>query len=118
MKILRDPADIERLARVETHEPTAPAPAIRATPFVWRPPAQIPRRRFVYGRHYARRFVSATVGSGAVGKSSFLIAEALAIVTGRALLGVVPQERGRAWLWNGEDPREEIEWRVAAAWRW
>ena len=34
------------------------APALKATPFVWRNPHLIPPRRFLYGRHIARGFVS------------------------------------------------------------
>jgi hypothetical protein len=37
------------------------------------------------------------------------------MVTGRMLLGDDPTGRLRVWLWNGEDPRDEIERRVAAA---
>lgn len=97
----------------ESH-PTAPL-AIRATPFVWIDPRSIPRRKWLYGRHYIRRYPTATVAPGGVGKTSLIIVEALAMVTGRALLGVPVPERLRVWLWNGEDPREEIERRVAAA---
>src|SRR3712207_4296737 len=88
---------------------------IMATPFVWRDPSTIPRRRWIYGGHYVRGFVSATISPGGIGKSSLAIVEALAIVTGRPLLGVVPDEPGRVWIWNGEDPREELERRIAAA---
>jgi hypothetical protein len=90
-------------------------PAIKATPFVWRDPRTIPTRKWVYGRHYIRKFVSATVAPGGVGKSSLSVVEALAMATGRNLLGTQPVERVRVWLWNGEDPKEEIERRIAAA---
>ena len=53
--------------------------------------------------------------SGAYGKSSLAIAEALAIVTGRALLDITPDERANVWLWNGEDPMEELQRRIVAA---
>lgn len=92
-------------------------PKIKATPFFWRDPAQIPRRQWLYGRHYIRRFPTATVAPGGLGKTSLIIVEALAMVTGRPLLGVAVPEPLRVWLWNGEDPREEIERRVAAACR-
>lgn len=88
---------------------------IRATPFVWRDPRTIPRRRWLYGFHYIRQFVSTTVAPGGVGKSSLSIIEALAMATNRPLLGVTPNEHSRVWLWNGEDPRDEIDRRVAAA---
>ncbi|KQS75459.1 hypothetical protein ASG32_27230 [Methylobacterium sp. Leaf361] len=37
------------------------------------------------------------------------------MVTGKPLLGVRVPEPLRVWVWNGEDPREEIERRLAAA---
>src|SRR3954447_8157562 len=93
---------------------TEAPPTIAATPFLWIDPATIPLRQFVYGRHYIRQFVSTTVAPGGVGKSSLGIAEALAIASGKALLGVQPEGRSRVWLWNGEDPIEELQRRVMA----
>ena len=93
----------------------ASAPQIVATPYVWRDPKTIPRRAWVYGSHLIRRFVSTTVAPGAVGKSSLTMVEAIAMATGRALLGTHPAGgKLRVWLWNGEDPLEELERRVAA----
>jgi len=88
---------------------------IRAAPFHWRDPASIPLRKWIYGRHYIRRFVSTTVAPGGVGKSSLGIVEALAIVSGRDLLGIQPNERTNVWIWNGEDPLEELQRRIMAA---
>jgi hypothetical protein len=87
---------------------------IRATPFVWCEPRNLPPRRFVYGRHLIERFLSSIVAPGGVGKSSLELVEILAMVTGRPLLGVKPARRLRVWYWNGEDPKEEIERRIAA----
>lgn len=96
-------------------EDIAPPPRqIRATPYVWRSPEKIPPREWLYGRHLIRRFLSTTVAPGAAGKTSLLLVEAVAMVTGRALLGVKPGKPLRVWYWNGEDPLEEIERRVAA----
>ncbi len=76
----------------------------------------MPRRRWLYGRHIIRKFVSTTLAPGGVGKSALLLAEALAMITGRAILGITPDEGPlRVWLWNGEDPLEETERRVLAA---
>lgn len=88
--------------------------AIRATPYVYRDPATIPVRQWVYGKHLIRKFLSTTVAPGAVGKSSLVLVEAIAMVTGRPLLGVPVPKRLRVWYFNGEDPLEEIERRVAA----
>lgn len=90
-------------------------PAITADTFVWRDPATIPQRQWLYGRHYIRQFISATVAPGGVGKSSLAIVEALAMVTGRNLLGVQSSCPLRVWYWGGEDPLEETERRIHAA---
>ena len=90
------------------------AKKITATPFVWRDPAKMPRRQWIYGHHIIRRFLSTTVAPGAVGKSSLTMVEAVALATGRNLLGTQPAGRLKVWVWNGEDPLEELERRVAA----
>ena len=92
----------------------ASTPKIAARPFVWRDPATMPRRQWLYGRHVIRRFLSTTVAPGAVGKSSLTMVEAIAMATGRPLLGTHPASRLKVWIWNGEDPLEELERRVAA----
>ena len=87
---------------------------ITATPFIWRDPKTIPRRQWLYDRHFIRKYATATVAPGGLGKTSLVLVEALAMVTGRPLLGVRVAEPLRVWVWNGEDPREEIERRLAA----
>jgi hypothetical protein len=88
---------------------------VSATPFAWRDPARIPPRKWLYGRDYVRRFLTYTVAAGGVGKTSLAIVEALTMASGRPLLGVTPSERCRVWLWNGEDPAEELQRRIVAA---
>lgn len=88
---------------------------ISATPFAWIDPTSIPPRAWVYGRHYIRKFISTTVAPGGVGKTALSVVEALSITSGRPLLGVTPDDRTRVWLWNGEDPLEELQRRVMAA---
>jgi hypothetical protein len=92
-----------------------PKALVSATPFKWTDPRKIQPREWVYGFHYIRQFISTTVAPGGVGKSSLSIVEALAIATGRDLLGIKPNERTKVWLWNGEDPLEELQRRVGAA---
>lgn len=87
---------------------------IAATAFAWVDAKAIPPREWVYGKHYIRKFVSSTVAPGGVGKSSLVIGELLAICTGRPLLGEEVVERANVWLWNGEDPQEELNRRVMA----
>lgn len=88
---------------------------LSATPYTWRDPATIARREWLYGYLLIRKFVSATVSPGGVGKSSLIAAEALAAVSGKDLLGISPPHRLRVWLWNLEDPQEETERKVQAA---
>ena len=75
----------------------------------------MPPREFAYGTHYIRKFVSAGFGAPGGGKSSKRMVEALAMASGRALPGVKPVQRLRVWYWNGEDPQEETDRRLAAA---
>jgi len=77
--------------------------------------ASIEPRRWIYGNHYLRSFVSVLASAGGVGKTSLQIVEALAIVTGRPLLGEPVKEQTNVWIVNLEDPLEEIQRRVLAA---
>lgn len=91
-----------------------PSRIITPTPFVYRAPSLIPRRQWLYGKHYVRQYVSATFAPGGLGKTSLVLVEAVVMASGRALLGVPVPKRLRVWYWNGEDPAEETERRVAA----
>jgi hypothetical protein len=51
-------------------------------------PTLLPKRDFIYGKHFLRGAVSATVADGGVGKSTLAIAEGIAIAMGLNLLGV------------------------------
>jgi len=74
----------------------------------------IPRREWLYAKHYIRGFVSCTVAPGGVGKSALTMVEAVAMVTGKPLLGHTPTQQCRVMLWNGEDPYDELERRLAS----
>jgi hypothetical protein len=78
-------------------------------------PAKIPRREWLYGFHYMRKIVTATVGPGGIGKSSLGLVEAIGMALGRDLLGKekLPQPL-RVWYHNGEDPRDELNRRIGA----
>ncbi len=79
--------------------------------------AALPPRQWVYGQHYLRQFVSVLASAGGIGKTSRQIVEALAICTGRPLLGEVVHEQCCVWIINLEDPMEEMRRRVLAAMR-
>src|SRR4051812_18708435 len=104
------PSDIVRVSN-DSHE----APRVSATRFQCVDPKAIPRRCSIYGMHYIRKYISATAAIPGIGKSSLSIVEILAIVTGRPLLGIIPTERVNVWIWNGEDPFEELQRRIVAA---
>lgn len=100
-------------------EPEPAAPRIKATPFQWIEPKDIPRRPKLYGDHLFRKFVSLLVSPGGLGKSSMALVECLAMASGRALLvddrPKNPDKPLTVWYWNGEDPQEETQRRVVAA---
>jgi hypothetical protein len=95
--------------------PAEPKPVFKAGPFEWIEPSQIPKRQWLYRPHYIREFLSLLFSSGGKGKSSLLIAEALAMVSGKPLLNINPEKKLRVWYWNGEDPIIELQRRFAAA---
>ncbi|UFW75488.1 bifunctional DNA primase/polymerase [Bradyrhizobium sp. WU425] len=100
--------------RSDQPEP-AKLPEIIATPYRRVDPKTIPLRDWLYGHLLIRKFVTATVSPGGVGKSSLVTVEALAMASGRDLLGVTPKRRLKVWLWNLEDPQEETQRKVEAA---
>ncbi|WP_421366980.1 AAA family ATPase [Agrobacterium tumefaciens] len=89
--------------------------AISASSWSLPDPKAIPPREWLYGHHYIRKFVSVTVSPGGVGKTSLGMGEALSMATGRELFGVKVHQRVRVWIWNGEDPQEELDRRLTAA---
>ncbi len=92
----------------------AAAPGIVAAPFVWHDPKTLPRRNWLYGNHYIGQFVTATIAPGGMGKSSLAATEAVAMATGRNLIGHAPSRKLNVWIFNGEDPSEELQRRITA----
>lgn len=79
--------------------------------------AALEPRQWVYGKHYLRRFVSVLASAGGIGKTSMQIVEALAICTGKPLLGEEVKEQCNVWIINLEDPMDEMQRRILAAMR-
>lgn len=77
-------------------------------------PSTIPTRQFLYGNHYIRKFASVTVAPGGLGKSTLVLAECIAMATGRAILGIRPHGICKVVYFNAEDPKDEIDRRVLA----
>ena len=88
---------------------------LTGAPYDFPSAAEIEPRDFLYGFHYLRRYVSATIAPTKVGKSSLGVVEALIMASGKPLLGIKPTGHYRVRIWNGEDPREEMSRRIAAA---
>ena len=91
-----------------------PAGKFTLRPFVPFDLATLPPREWLYGRHYQRRTVSATVAPGGFGKTSLCMVEAVAMATVRNLLGEQPRQRLRCWYHNGDDSIDELNRRLGA----
>jgi hypothetical protein len=81
-----------------------------------KPEKLIPAKQFlcVNSKHHVRKYTSGTVAPGGFGKTFLIFSEALAYLTGKALLGIEPKEPVNVCIWC-EDPIEELEARFAAA---
>ncbi|MDF3607912.1 helicase RepA family protein [Paracoccus sp. DMF-8] len=91
------------------------AASINPRPFTFRPASDLPPREWLYGHHLIRQYASATIAPGGVGKTTLTVTDALAMASGRSLIGQKPHGALRVWLWNGEDPTDELERRAIAA---
>jgi hypothetical protein len=88
-------------AEAEIVPPSEPK---RATPYDAPDPASIPKRAWLHGGHYIRQAATATVAPGGFGKTTLTLYEAVNMVA--AGLSV--------WYLSGEDPKVEIDRRIAA----
>jgi hypothetical protein len=75
---------------------------------------RIPHRQWLYGTDLIRSFVTLLVAPGGTGKSSLILAMALALTTNRKLLNTHIHQQCRVALLNLEDPQDEIDRRMAA----
>jgi hypothetical protein len=82
----------------------------------WRDPATIPPRQFLFGRHYIRRAVGATIAAGGRGKTTLSVYEAVTMAVGFDLTTRAPLPGGplRPWVLNGEEEQDELDRRAAA----
>ena len=85
------------------HAPAKPKPA-HATVYDFPDPATIPPRAWLYGGHYVRGAVTATVAPGGTGKTTLSLFEAITMA----------QAGLHVWYISGEDPKVEIDRRIAA----
>jgi len=98
---------------VWSHWDAARAPLL-AVPAALPAPEAIPPREWLYGTRYVRRFVSVLAAPGGVGKSALALGQAVALASGRPILGERVHHRAPAWVLNLEDPLDELHRRLAA----
>lgn len=104
-----DPREAIESAQIY-HLPGQEPILVKATPYVWRPSSMLPRQQFLYGFELQRGHVSALVAPGAAGKSTYLMARAMCMVTGQPRFRQqVWNGPHRVWLWNLEDKRVHLE---------
>ena len=89
----------------------------RAEPYAFPGEADIPAWDWLYGRHLLRGEVSGSAAMGGTGKSTLSIVEALAMASGRPLLGAPGPKPLRVVLVNLEDSRNTMDKRIAAVMR-
>jgi hypothetical protein len=90
---------------------------IAAKPYQFPAEIDIPQWAWLYGWHLLRGEVAGTAAMGGTGKSTLSIVEALAMTSGRALLGPFVPTPLRVVLINLEDTRNTIDKRIAAVMR-
>src|ERR1051326_7757669 len=103
-------------------EPLARALDVRAapgvpfsTPLLPFDPSAIPPRPWVVPGVACRNTVTMLAGPAGVAKSTYTLMVALATATGRSdICGFSVHRRERVWIWNQEDPADELRRRVAA----
>ncbi len=89
---------------------------IKATPYDWPNPKKLPRRLWLFGHWLLVGEITLMIAPGGAGKSTIATDIALALASGRELLGKQlyrgPQN---VWLYNLEDGRTELERQFGAA---
>ena len=92
----------------------APAVTLTATPFEPADLASLAPREWVYGHFLIKRFVSVLGAPGGTGKTAYAIAVGLSVALGRPLIEEPVHSPGAVWIYNLEDPRDELLRRVQA----
>ena len=112
--LARRKAEDDARAEAQQEAVQAKIDALTPTPFQWTDGSDIEAREWVYGTHYIRRYLSLTVAAGGTGKTALTTCEAVAMASGKPILGVEVDEPRRVWVWGLEDPLEEAQRRIAA----
>lgn len=95
-------------ARSQPFGDVAPKRLLRASPLAEGELLNIPPRQWLYGTMILRRYITVLAASGGTGKTSLAIAIGLALSSNRPLLRDKIHRRCKVWIFNLEDPREEL----------
>lgn len=76
---------------------------------------QLQPRNWLLGHRYLLGFTTLTIAPGGAGKSLLTILEALSIASGKRLTHDEIKLQGAVWLFNTEDPFDELSMRIMAA---
>lgn len=93
-----------------SHEEQFPADSLD-----WDAMEAVKSRSWIYGHFLIRSFVSVLAAPGGTGKTAYSFAVALAIVLGEDILSEPVHQAGKVWLYNLEDPLDELHRRLYAA---
>ncbi|MEM6410232.1 MAG: AAA family ATPase [Pseudomonadota bacterium] len=114
-------AEILHLAEVlnDVRNGSREAPTIvEPTPYDWIELEDIPPRPWIYGQDYCRGMITLTIAPGGLGKSTLCLTEAIAMASGRNLVAPCMDIKPlRAWYFNLEDPKQELQRKIAASCR-
>lgn len=95
----------------------APRKTLEGSYYDFPDPASIEPEDFLYDSWLVRDYVSLISAQTKVGKSLLMITVALAMASGKPLLGVKTLRTYRVRIWNGEDTITTMKRRIAAAMR-
>jgi len=90
--------------------------SIDFAPYAFPNPALIPARQWLFGRHYVRGAVGASIGAPGRLKSTTVLTEIVGMAVGRDLMSGETLSSGpqHAAYLNGEETQDELDRRVAA----
>jgi hypothetical protein len=101
----------------QTRDPrgeTFDAGSIRPQPFDPAKLAALTPRKWIYGGLCLERFCSVIGAPGGTGKTAYAMAIGLAVALGRGFLNQKVHQTAPVWIYNLEDPLDEIMRRLAA----
>lgn len=100
---------------LETGEILPPQPTtLTATPFQASELVGLPPRQWVYGHFLIRRFLAVLGAPGGTGKTAYAMLVGVAVALNEDYLREGIHEAGNVWIYNLEDPRDELLRRLSA----